>query len=71
MTNNIDTDERGKREFQPLPPKCGFCKKAIENPLTSVMLRVWSRHAGMYLHEGPFHAECGKLRDEQIKKEST
>ena len=58
-------------ELGPLTVDCRLCGKPIEreHQESAVMVRVWVKRLGQYRAEGPFHAECGKLRDKQATSE--
>lgn len=60
-------------ELGPLTIDCRLCGKPIEleHQATAVMVRVWAPRIGQYRSEGPFHAECGKVRDKQAQTSNT
>lgn len=47
---------------------CAKCKKPIgdDQITTAVMICVYVPQASAYVDEGPYHAECGKARSNEI-----
>jgi len=52
----------------PMALACCGCGLPIarDEQATSVMVRVWVEHARQYRDEGPFHANCGKIRNCEV-----
>lgn len=54
--------------FDICPMTCVKCKEPIDEKqfVKAVMIRTWVPEASTYVDEGPFHAECGKVRQNEI-----
>jgi len=54
--------------FDICPMLCVKCRELIDEKqfITAVMIRTWNPKTSLYEDEGPFHAECGRERSNEI-----